>query len=256
MKRQDPRWSKFLQNLIWFIITMVVLAVLLRSLRSPVFVLALWSVGLIWGSWLAFKVSQLLFKTGQLVVRDERARAYLEQALDYKTRINQAIESISGPVSQIHLNQVSAQVDTLIETIEALVVQMDNLYGNEVIRRDLQVVPQAIKDLETRLASETEAPIRTQLERALTTRHNQLDALASFQNSIEQAEIQIESTLSQLGTIYSQLLTGQSTSHVADYNRLAADIDEEVHLLQDRLEALREVKLDLSENESDLQGLS
>jgi hypothetical protein len=30
---------------------------------------------------------------------------------------------------------------------------------------------------------------------------------------------------------------------VADYSRLSADVDEEVRLLQDQLEALREVKL-------------
>jgi hypothetical protein len=60
---------------------------------------------------------------------------------------------------------------------------------------------------------------------------------------MKRAEIQIESTLSSLGTIYSQLLTGQSTDHVADYSRLSSEVDEEVRLLQDRLEALEEVKL-------------
>jgi hypothetical protein len=40
------------------------------------------------------------------------------------------------------------------------------------------------------------------------------------------------------------LLTGQSTSHVADYSHLSADADEEVRQLQDYLETLREVRLD------------
>ena len=55
--------------------------------------------------------------------------------------------------------------------------------------------------------------------------------------------MQIESTVSMLGTIYSQVLTGQSTSEVADYSQLSTEVDEEVRLLQDYLEALREVKL-------------
>jgi hypothetical protein len=60
---------------------------------------------------------------------------------------------------------------------------------------------------------------------------------------MKRAEIKIESTLSALGTIYSQLLIGQSTNQVADYGRLSSDVDEEVRTLQDHLEALEEVKL-------------
>lgn len=112
-----------------------------------------------------------------------------------------------------------------------------------MIRQDLEAVPQAIADLQTRLTNETDPTLRTQLERTLSNRQNQLASLERLQNTMKRAEIQIESTLSALGTIYSQVLTGQSTDHVADYSRLAADVDEEVRLLQDRLEALEEVKL-------------
>lgn len=67
--------------------------------------------------------------------------------------------------------------------------------------------------------------------------------LEHLQNMMKRAEIKIESTLSALGTIYSQILAGQSTDHVADYGRLSAEVDEEVRTLQDHLEALEEVKL-------------
>jgi biotin-(acetyl-CoA carboxylase) ligase len=117
------------------------------------------------------------------------------------------------------------------------------LRQDEVIRRDIKEVPQAIADLQTRLVNETDEVVRSQLQRTLDNRQKQLDSLEQLQTMMKRAEIQIESTLSQLGTIYSQLLTGQSTSHVADYSRLSADVDEEVRQLQDHLEALREVKL-------------
>ena len=55
-------------------------------------------------------------------------------------------------------------------------------------------------------------------------------------------EHDVAHALSALGTIYSQLLTSQSTDHVADYSRLSAEADEEVRTLQDHLEALEEVK--------------
>ena len=82
-----------------------------------------------------------------------------------------------------------------------------------------------------------------ELERTVNNRRHQLAVLKKLQRSIQMAEIKMESTLSMLGTIYSQILAGQSTRQVADYRRLLNEIDEEVHTLQDHLEALEEVKL-------------
>jgi hypothetical protein len=96
--------------------------------------------------------------------------------------------------------------------------------------------------LEVQLPIETNPDIRNQLERTLINRKNQLASLQLLQSTIKKAEIQIESTLSLLGTIYSQILIGQSTNHVADYGRLSVDVDEAVNRLQDQLEALWEVK--------------
>ena len=46
-----------------------------------------------------------------------------------------------------------------------------------------------------------------------------------------------DTALSSLGTIYSHISTGQSTNYIADYSQISADVDEEVHRLQDYLEA-------------------
>jgi len=108
-------------------------------------------------------------------------------------------------------------------------------------------VPKSIKKLEAQLAQETDGATRAELERTLASRKNQLVALQQLQNMMKRAELKIESTLSSLGTIYPQLLTSQSTNHVADYSRLSEEVDEEVRTLQDHLEALEEVKLGLRE---------
>ncbi len=55
---------------------------------------------------------------------------------------------------------------------------------------------------------------------------------------MERAEIKMGSTLSTLSTIYSQLLTNQSTSHVANYRHLSKEAEEEVRTLQDHLDVL------------------
>jgi len=243
MQPSDPRWRNFWQNLIWFAATLVALIILISFFRSPVVLVAMWGVGLIWGGFLAYRLSRLMFGSDDLAASQERSRAYLEQAQDYKTTIEQSIKNASVAAGQTKLNELTRQVTGLVEAIEALVARMNSLHQDEVIRRDLQSVPRAIKELEARLSAEPDDAVRGQLERTLNNRRQQLESLQALQSTIKRAEIQIESTLSQLGTIYSQLLTGQSTSHVADYSRLSENIDEEVHLLQDHLEALHEVKL-------------
>jgi hypothetical protein len=243
MPSSDPRWRKLGQNFIWYVLTLIALLVLLRFFRNPVMLMALWAVGIMWGGVLAYKLSQIFFGANDLVFSDERSQSYLGQALDYQAKLDRVIRDAAAPTRQAYLEQLSEQVSALVKAIEALIDRMSSLRRDEVIERDLQSVPQAIKDLEKRLAEERDPAVRVQLERTLSNRRKQLESLQSLQSTIKRAEIQIESTLSQLGTIYSQILTGQSTSQVADYSRLSADVDEEVRLLQDHLEALREVKL-------------
>jgi len=67
-------------------------------------------------------------------------------------------------------------------------------------------------------------------------------SLEKLQNTMRLAEVKIESTVSMLGTIYSQTQIGSSRGQVADYRHLLAEVDEETMALQDYLEALEEVK--------------
>ncbi len=170
-------------------------------------------------------------------------QAHLDRARTYQAQINEMLKAAQDSTSRARLQELAGQMDEWVQAIEALARRVDNFQRNPIIRQDLETVPQAIADLEARLAGETDPAIRAQLERTLTNRQNQLAALQQLQKTMQRAEIQIESTLSALGTIYSQVLTGQSTDHVADYSRLSNEVDEETRVLQDHLEALSEVKL-------------
>jgi hypothetical protein len=113
-----------------------------------------------------------------------------------------------------------------------------------LIRQELVEVPKAITALETQLANTADVALRSHLEQALAHRRHQLNLLRGLQSKMQQAEIQIENTLSLLSAIYSQILTGQSIRHIADYKHLLTNLDEEVCRLQDQLEALHELHED------------
>lgn len=174
-------------------------------------------------------------------ISDASIRGYLEQARTYRTQISQAIAS--GGRNRPQLQDINAQLDSWVQAIQQLAQRVDDFRQNFVIQRDLQSVPAAISKLEARLAQETDADMKVELEKALANRQHQWASLEQLQRSITRAEARIESTVSALGTMYSQILTSQSTDHVADYSRLAAQMDEEVNTLHDHLEALEDVKL-------------
>ena len=244
MQNLTPYWRKFLTQLTSYIVTLVVLAVLYRFARyTPVILALLWSVGLGGGAWLLFQLTRMWTEQDDLVISDERVHGYVQRALSYQAQIDRLVKTAS-PIDQPRLEQLRLQIDAWTKAVTELGQRLSSLRRDDLIRRDVKEVPRAITDLEARLSGETDAVVRSQLERALVNRRKQLEALEQLQVMLKRAEIQIESTVSQLGTIYSQLLTGQSTSHVADYSHLSADVDEEVRQLQDYLETLREVRLD------------
>ena len=127
--------------------------------------------------------------------------------------------------------------------IQDLVGRVDHFQQDSLIQQDLAAVPAAIQTLERRIAAESDQVQRDELTHNLQNHQKQLAALEQLRDLADRAEIQIESTLSALGALYSHMLAGQSASHVADYQHLSTGIDEEIHLLQDHLEALQEVKL-------------
>jgi len=176
-------------------------------------------------------------------VANATIQAHLERAKTYRRQIKGFIGATTDARARERLQDLAKQVGAWTEAIEALAQRIDRFERDTVIQQDLESVPQSIAKLEAQLAEETDESTRAELERTLANRQKQRSALEHLQSTMRRAEIKIESTLSSLGTIYSQLLTSQSTDHVADYSRLSADVDEEVRTLQDQLEALEEVKL-------------
>ena len=229
-----PEW---LQNPLWYVLSVTSLAGVTYFLGFLWWLTLL--VALSWGLWLLW----LFFNPGEGGPnREEPLAVYLTQAQLYRNKINQLLQATPVESGYDHRQQLATQVERWNEAIETLVERIAGLRQHTMLANDLAAVPQAIETLTTQLAIQTDPVLRRQLHHTLSSRQKQLAALELLQSTISQAEFQLENTISLLGTIYSQLLTGQSTHHVADYGRIMAEVDEEMHCLEDRLEALREVK--------------
>lgn len=257
MRNLSPKWRSFLSHLGSYFIIIGMLAII--NLITTDYPWVIWPA-LGWGVGIAFHILAMLLgedqaeaeESQQQPVAVERSRpdladrtiqTHLNKALAYQEQIHRLVALTEDERSKARLQELADQVDGWVQAIEALARRVDGFHRNRLIREDLESVPQAIDRLESRLAEETDPTIQADLEHTLATHKNQLASLERLQTIIKRAEMRIESTLSALGTIYSQVLTTQSTDHVADYSHLSEEVDEEMHLLRDHLDALEEVKL-------------
>ncbi len=189
---------------------------------------------LVIGIWLLWRLLQR-----RQAVEQTFLESTLLQAVNYTLQIEDILKAGSNGREQ----QLLTQIHTWQQTIETMAETLAHLSQNDhIIHDDLSQLPGVIADLEQQLSIESNPLLRTDLEQMLVQRQNQRLALEQLQTTRRRAEIQIERTISVLGTIYSQLLTYRSTFHVVDYQHLADNVAEEVQHLQDYLEALQEVK--------------
>ena len=264
---QHRRWHNFFKHLSSYVIVIGMLAVI-NFITDSSYWWFLWPA-LGWGVGLAFDLQRILFAAADenskeveairetppaKVSRESRPaatttltsqplQAHVVKARAYQAQIDQLLKSTTGADARARLETLANHVTEWTQAIDALARRVDNFQHDKLIRQDMETVPKSIAALKRRLSAEADPATQSELQRTLSSRQQQLGSLEQLQNSMARAELKIESTMSTLGTLYSQILTGQSTSHVADYSRLAAEADEEARALQDYLEALEEVKM-------------
>ena len=171
------------------------------------------------------------------------AAAHVAQARTYRQAIDNLVKNTPAGPRKTQLADLAAQFAEWQRSVEHMADRITGFQQDKLIQQDLKSVPQSIRKLEAQLNAETDEPMRAQLTRTLEMRRNQLGSLERLQASMRQAEVQLESTVASLGTIYTQALANQSTTTIADHDNLTSDVNEQVRTLQDQLEALEEVRL-------------
>ncbi|MBN1680087.1 MAG: hypothetical protein JW966_07330 [Anaerolineae bacterium] len=170
------------------------------------------------------------------------ARERLQKALEYRRLISEMARQHSGAMRE-SIAQTAVEISDWIEQIYLLARRMDSFDENQIISRDRRMVPQDLQNLRRRLEIEQAPSVRTELEEAIQTKEAQLSNLRSLENNIKRADIQLDHTLSALGTVYAQLqLIDTKDLDSARTQRLQEDIRDEVMSLEDTISAIDEVQ--------------
>ena len=175
-------------------------------------------------------------------IRNSVSRERLRTAMEYRRNMLQLIKR-SGGAMRVSMRDTVDDVNDWITAMYDLALHIDSFEGNELVERDLRMVPQQIEKVKIRIDREPDERVRGDLERQLKLLEQQKLNLDQTKNSIKRAEIQLESTLSSLGTVYAQmsLLGTKSGTDGSKQQRLRLEIQDEVNSLQDTIDAMDEV---------------
>jgi hypothetical protein len=120
--------------------------------------------------------------------------------------------------------------------------RLDAYERDAMIHQDLQTVEPAIESLKKRLAVEDDDTVKRQISQAIAQRQIQRDNLRKLENVMERAEFQLDSTITAMGTVYSQvMILGSRDVASGRARRLQDDIADQVQALQDVVQTLDEV---------------
>lgn len=174
---------------------------------------------------------------------DKRLQKQMNEALDYRSRIETAIREKDDSMLKDELSQTAVQIDEWLEHIYGLARRIDQYQQEQkILGRDHKRANTRIQQLESELALETDTAVREQIEVTLNSLRRQITTLDNLGNTIQRAELQLENSLSHLGTIYSQtMLAGAKDIDSSRARRLRHEIAEEVTELNDMLLAMDEV---------------
>lgn len=175
-------------------------------------------------------------------LQSKEMRGKTTKALEYLRRIEESVNGTKEGVLRDRLKRTTDEVVDWVEAIYRIAQRLDTYAENRLIARDMISVPKTINKLRRRLAEEDDPRVRTQIEKTIADKERQLANLEGLDNTMDSAELQLERTLSALGTVYSQLLMldtkGESTGRAV---RLQEEISEQVQQLQDLTAAMDEI---------------
>jgi uncharacterized protein YeeX (DUF496 family) len=190
------------------------------------------------------KVMESLFreKYSTSGIRDRELRGKLDEAEQYRQRIQQVVEQQPSGLLHDRMAETTAQIYDWIANMVRLARRIDTYRRDTILRRDIQEVPKEIRDLSARLKLEANPQVRQQMETTIASKQQLAGNLQELEDRMERADLQLDHSLASLGTVYSQLLLIGSKDVDSDRaERLRSDIRDEVSALQDLVESLNEV---------------
>lgn len=176
-------------------------------------------------------------------LKDKKLQQQMNEALDYRSRIEKGIREHTDSVLRDELIETASQIDDWLENIYDLARRIDRYQEErEVLHRDRVRAESRMTQLNAEFARASNPAVKDQIQTTLDSLHRQLQTLQTLEGTIQRARLQLENSLTHLGTIYSQtMLVDAKDIDRGSARRLRHEIAEEVTELNDLLLSMDEV---------------
>ncbi len=176
-------------------------------------------------------------------LKTKQLQEQIDEALEYRTRITDLINERRDGAMKDELTSVASQFDEWIEEIYDLAERLDDYQGEKdaLVKRYFSA-EKRLADLKKRQSKVRDERMKGDIENNINSLERQMQTIESLETTMERAKLRLENTLTAMSTIHSQtLLLGAKDIDSSRYQRLQADIAEEVEGLADVLYAMDEV---------------
>ena len=190
------------------------------------------------------KAVELLFREKYNItgLRDRPLRDKLKKAEDYHQQIKATVKTQKDGILKERMQRTTGEIYDWIGNMVRLARRLDSYRVDPIIKGDREELLKSIPSLEARLRQENDPRVRQQIETTLSDQRRLQENIGELDSRMQRADLQLDSSLAALGTVYSQLLLVGSKEVDSDRaERLSTDISNEVASLQDVVDSINEV---------------
>lgn len=175
-------------------------------------------------------------------IQDRELRSKVESALEYEHRIEMLVSEHQAGVIRDRIEDAAGQITDWLSNIYQLAVRLDAYRADDLLARERASVPKEVDRLIAQRRVEGNPTVQAQLDSVLDSKRKHWQALRDLDARMQQAALQLDQSLTALGTIYSQirLIDAQSIGS-GRAERLQADIREQVNRLNDLVKSINDV---------------
>jgi hypothetical protein len=175
-------------------------------------------------------------------LRNPELRQKVAKALEYRELIAKEIDRKPDDVLDLYLRDAAHGLEDWIAQVYQLAWGLDAYQRDQIIARDMASVPQELEKFKAQLVRQKGSPVQADLEKTVSIKQSQWDALSNLRDTMAKAQLQLEDTLSAMGTVYMQIvLLGSKDVNSTRAQHLQQDMVEQVRALQDTSAAMDEV---------------
>jgi hypothetical protein len=175
-------------------------------------------------------------------LRNPELRQKVAKALEYRELIAKEIDRKHDAVLDEYLRDAAHNLEDWISQVYRLAQGLDVYQRDPIIARDMASVPQELEKFKAQLVREKGSAVQADLEKTVSIKQSQWDALSNLRDTMAKAQLQLEDTLSAIGTVYMQIvLLGSKDVNSSRAQRLQQDMVEQVRALEDTSAAMDEV---------------